>query len=809
MGADSSEILVLLPRIVSLLANIRTTIDSYDADPFGRYHLTEQDSLIREYNWWMEWYVRTTAKSFELSWPDSVQDVRHQAAMKRLSLDELISELRKGDVIVGSIVEDAVLARNFDEEYNRMRFHRLMRSTVSAASREIREAHLGAVVQSLEDSAERELDVLRKVGTLTNTKLLNSRIRVGLERCAFKNVDFVDCQVGILMWYGCVVSTVFRGGRFSYEISGVEDGDVIGMSDFKSTVFYDVLFDAVQFTHVDFEHVIFIDCDFRNVQRPNGRGSRIYFDNCTFLRCTFEHFDFRLDRTDPLMVDLNQCVVVACRFVDCDFGSLDLRGTKFLGCDFSAARFESVSMERAGHMRSLGSYRVDSHHSEPFDEYLLRAYVRTARGKKRKRSKIERRDIILTMRKAVKPFRCSEWLPIVDLANVFAYYPPAIPTLLLGALTHDRERLLSSGGDSWDEQAEATARRVRIAESFLASESKTASLTDVEALVSWWKEWYAQRGRQLGRPVDNVYEQMIAQAASRNRVNLEDCIEAIQGGEVLARVYVADEFYSSELVKALEQDATLDFPTLDFPRLFEENLKELLPPIHNRKLAGRALIINSVFDRCELQHVQFLPGVMISTTFSSCRFAFLGLDCWKVIDCAFYDSIFLGSRSAVMPLPISDGSAVLEGMRPNIIVFLDVTFEACIIGGIDWSSSTFVRCHFRGVTFESLGEPLTRFERASFIDCTFEDVLFDGSVSFNYSLFDGCGFVECRLAGAHLSGCRFLGCDLTGLLSDEAELGDTENLRSYGSYRVGTDDVRLTDELVWAFGNGRSHIEGR
>ena len=444
-------------------------------------------------------------------------------------------------------------------------------------------------------------------------------------------------------------------------------------------------------------------------------------------------------------------------------------------------------------------------YSEPFDEYVARSYVHD--------SKKNRRLSIARLREKTDPYGDDNSEMLVDLKNVMAFYPTAIPTLLMRELDLDQQRVSGVDQSMNAAELERLKTKIRFAEGLLYSMTDGDTKLSLGSRLKWWRVWLGRRRLTTGPAIDFMISSQNKSELASER--LDNCIESLENGGVVIGEHFRDETYIHPTTAATgalggNEPSENVVRALRLEQEIEDDRQRLL--VKQREVLGRAVILNSSFEGCSLGPITLPPIVVMATRFTQCCL-FVRFIEWEAIECSFIgsefyppvatltDAVVQASRSLsegeIQDSPLADWVDLIRLNTGNCGRFSGVVFEECQFIGVDWSSSIFVGCRFRNIGFrEDEWNNPTRMDRVHFVDCVFEDLTFEDSLSLEGTVFDGCEFVGCRSMSARFAGSRFIGCDLSGMDWDEEDFKSLAGAESIGSYRIGARGSPPVDQLI-------------
>jgi uncharacterized protein YjbI with pentapeptide repeats len=138
--------------------------------------------------------------------------------------------------------------------------------------------------------------------------------------------------------------------------------------EFETCVFKRCNFSSVNLSECRFSECKFNACDLSNANISMTAFQDVEFKDCKILGLQFQdanHFAFslkcmncQLDHASFFKVNLQECIFVKCRMIDCDFTEADLRKLDLVSCDLLDARFERSNLVKTDFREAI-NYSID------------------------------------------------------------------------------------------------------------------------------------------------------------------------------------------------------------------------------------------------------------------------------------------------------------------------------------------------------------------------------------------------------------------------------------------------------------------
>ena len=165
--------------------------------------------------WWTEWYSRRSGDIPSRTIKEQNDSVDTNIKVPR-ELSSLISEVKLNHVTHSVVVDsDKYLGQHLIETAP-MSYSRDLTSILYARGEQPLRRSLEdqKVTSALRALASQELQALKGGAVIMNSYLSNLKLAVGLQRPTLRDVEIVDCDLTLDVWYGCVMNTTFRNGSF-------------------------------------------------------------------------------------------------------------------------------------------------------------------------------------------------------------------------------------------------------------------------------------------------------------------------------------------------------------------------------------------------------------------------------------------------------------------------------------------------------------------------------------------------------------------------------------------------------------------
>lgn len=202
---------------------------------------------------------------------------------------------------------------------------------------------------------EYNADKLDKINKAAHLIYLNKACFNGLYRVNSKggfNVPFGKHkkfsvnETGLLATSKILKNTKIEHTDFTQVLKNAKKGDFVKIQlageDLSNKEYSNCVFKSCSFDNCDFSGSIFIDCKFIDCKLSNS-----ILSNCSFQGFSFEKsklLGISFISIDPLLIDWS---FLDCHILICDFSELNIKATKFIGCELKEVDFINTNLMNA------------------------------------------------------------------------------------------------------------------------------------------------------------------------------------------------------------------------------------------------------------------------------------------------------------------------------------------------------------------------------------------------------------------------------------------------------------------------------